>query len=72
MATAGAYALYNIGMRHVPASVSGIVTLLEPLTATLLGVVLFGERLGVAGALGSLLLFVSIGLLFRAPAGAAD
>src|SRR5919106_75683 len=52
VATAGAYAIYTIGLREVPASVAGIATLVEPLTATLLGVGLFGERLGAAGALG--------------------
>src|SRR5207244_2655003 len=38
VATAGAYAVYSLGLRRVPASVAGVVTLLEPLTATLLGV----------------------------------
>jgi DME family drug/metabolite transporter len=61
--TAGAYALYTIGLRRVPASMAGIVALLEPLTATLLGMFLFGERLGVTGVLGGILLFGSIGLL---------
>jgi DME family drug/metabolite transporter len=63
VATAGAYAIYTIGLREVPASVAGIATLVEPLTATLLGVGLFGERLGAAGALGALLLFAALGLL---------
>jgi DME family drug/metabolite transporter len=63
VATAGAYAIYSLGLRHVPASVSGIVTLTEPLTATLLGVLLFGERLGVTGILGAGLLFAALGLL---------
>lgn len=63
VATAGAYAIYSMGLRWVPASVAGVVTLLEPLTATLLGVLIFGERLGVAGILGALLLFSALGLL---------
>jgi DME family drug/metabolite transporter len=61
--TAGAYAAYTIGLREVPASVAGIASLAEPLTATVLGVVLFGEQLGAAGVLGGLLLFAAIGLL---------
>ena len=48
VATAGAYAIYTVGLRHVPASIAGVTTLLEPLTATILGVALFGERLGAA------------------------
>jgi len=65
--TAGAYALYAAGLRAVPASVAGVVTLLEPLTATLLGVLVFGERLGVTGGLGAALLAGAMGLLSRRP-----
>ena len=61
--TGAAYAIYAIGLRDVPASVAGIVSLLEPLTATLLGVALFGERLGAAGAAGAVLLFAGLGVL---------
>lgn len=67
VATAGAYALYTAGLRTVPASVAGIVTLLEPLTATLLGVLAFGERLGLSGATGAGLLLAAIALLSRRP-----
>jgi DME family drug/metabolite transporter len=67
--TAGAYAIYTLGLRDVPASVAGIASLMEPLTATLLGVGLFGERLGAAGAAGALLLFVAMGLLAGRDAG---
>src|SRR5215510_151016 len=63
VATAGAYAIYTIGLRSVPASAAGVTTLLEPLTATILGVALFGERLGAAGAAGALLLLAALGLL---------
>jgi DME family drug/metabolite transporter len=63
--TAGAYAIYTIGLRVVPASVAGIAALIEPLTATLMGVFLFGERLGAPGVAGALLLFAALGLLAR-------
>ena len=63
VATAAAYAIYTLGLRSVPASVAGITTLLEPLTATILGVALFGERLGPAGIVGALLLVTALGLL---------
>jgi drug/metabolite transporter, DME family len=63
VATAGAYAIYTLGLRSVPASVAGITTLLEPLTATTLGVAFFGERLGAAGVVGALLLVTSLGVL---------
>jgi drug/metabolite transporter, DME family len=61
--TAGAYAIYTIGLRHVPASAAGVAALMEPLTATLLGVFLFGERLGAPGVAGAVLLFAALGLL---------
>ena len=66
VATAAAYALYTLGLRHISAGVAGILGLVEPLTATLLGVVAFGERLGAVGLLGAGLLFASIALLARA------
>jgi DME family drug/metabolite transporter len=47
----------------VPASVAGIAALMEPLTAMVLGVWLFGERLGAAGVAGAVLLFAALGLL---------
>lgn len=60
--TAAAYALYTTGLRYVPAAVAGIVSLFEPLTATLLGAFLFGERLGPNGIVGALLLFAAVTL----------
>jgi DME family drug/metabolite transporter len=71
VATAGAYALYAAGLRRVPAAVAGVVTLLEPLTATLLGVLVFGERLDATGAVGALLLVSAIVMLGATPELAA-
>jgi drug/metabolite transporter, DME family len=68
--TAGAYAIYTIGLRDVPASTAGIAALMEPLTATTMGVLLFGERLGPAGAAGAVLLFAALGLLLSQDAPA--
>ena len=65
--TGAAYALYTIGLRHVSASVAGVVALLEPLTATLLGVLVFGERLGAAGVVGAALLVGALCLLSVPP-----
>jgi len=41
------------------------VSLLEPLTATILGVVLFDERLGPLGLVGAILLGIALILLVR-------
>lgn len=64
--TAGAYALYTAGLRSVSASAAGVASLLEPLTATLLGVLFFGERLGAVGWLGAALLLAALLLLAAA------
>ena len=40
------------GCTRVPATAAGIVSLLEPLTATTLGLLVFGERLGAIGVAG--------------------
>jgi DME family drug/metabolite transporter len=66
VATGLAYAAYTTGLTSVSAAVAGIVSLLEPLTATILGVVLFGERLGALGMLGAVLLGGALVVLVRA------
>lgn len=63
--TALAFVLFLIGIRHVTATAASIVTLLEPLTATTLAALLFGERFGAAGVAGAGLLFLAIMLLTR-------
>ena len=61
--TALAYVCYVVGMRTTPVAASGVLSLIEPLTATLLGVVFFGDRLGTMGAAGALLLLGSVAML---------
>jgi DME family drug/metabolite transporter len=61
-----AYAAYTTGLTSVSAATAGIISLLEPLTATLLGVVVFGEQLGAPGFAGGVLLAGALLLLVRA------
>ena len=61
--TALAYWLFLVSLQHVPATVSGILTLIEPLTATLLGTLVFRESLGRLGIAGAGLLLGAIALL---------
>ena len=70
VATGLAYAAYTTGLRHVPAGAAGIASLLEPLTATLLGMAVFGERLGALGVAGAILLFAALALVAAEPATA--
>lgn len=58
-----AYFLYQRGLRDVPASMATIVTLLEPMIAAVLAWFFFGERLGVIGLMGAVLLLGSIWIL---------
>jgi drug/metabolite transporter, DME family len=61
--TALAYLLFVAGMRTTPATVASIATLLEPLTATVLAALLFGERLAPLGLLGGGLLVAAMVVL---------
>lgn len=61
--TAIGYWLFLYGLRWLPATVASIVTLIEPLTATILAGLLFSERLAPAGIMGAGLLLTSMILL---------
>ena len=69
-ATAAGYLLFITGLRTVPAVVGTTLALMEPLTATLLGVGVFGERLGAPAATGALV--VAAALLATAVPDAAS
>ncbi|MGH3355658.1 MAG: DMT family transporter, partial [Nocardioidaceae bacterium] len=58
-----AYALFNAGLRGVSASSAATLGLTEPVVAAGLGVVVLGERLGVAGAIGAALVLVGLFVL---------
>jgi drug/metabolite transporter, DME family len=67
VATALAYGLFFHGLRTTPSEIASVLTLLEPLAATVLAVALVGERLPPAGWLGAVLLVIAIGVLYAAP-----
>lgn len=56
LSTYAAYGLYYTGLRQVEASRAVLVASVEPVVASLLGAVLFGERLGVWGLFGGALI----------------
>lgn len=60
-----AYVLLYAGLRSTPSGTAVVATLLEPVTAVLIAVLLLGERLTPAGALGCLLILVAIAGLGR-------
>jgi DME family drug/metabolite transporter len=53
VATALSYLLFSAGLRGVPAVTGTTLALAEPLTATVLGIAVFGERLGAVALLGA-------------------
>jgi DME family drug/metabolite transporter len=50
------------GLARVPAAAAGTLSLAEPLTASLLGIVALGERPSAAGAAGAVLLVAGLAL----------
>jgi drug/metabolite transporter, DME family len=64
--TALAYLFFFRGMRSTPATAASVLALVEPLTATTLAVVIFGETLGLSAVIGAgFLLIAMVTLLLR-------
>jgi DME family drug/metabolite transporter len=54
--SAAAYWLFTTGLNHVNATTAGTLSLVEPLAASILGVLVLGERLSATALAGCLLL----------------
>jgi DME family drug/metabolite transporter len=67
VATALGYVLFARGLRRVPAALAGTLSLAEPLTASVLGVVVLGERPSSGAAAGAALLAVGLVLAATRP-----
>jgi DME family drug/metabolite transporter len=61
--TALAYGLFFAGLRRTASGTASVLTLVEPLTATLLAVLLLGERLSVVQWAGAALLVTAVAVL---------
>jgi len=61
-----AYLLFGFGLTHMRSSVATTVTLIEPLVATLLAVVVVGERLDPPGWVGLALILIGVTVLITA------
>jgi drug/metabolite transporter (DMT)-like permease len=55
LATALTTVLWNYGLARIPASQAGVFVNLEPVVGAVLGLVLFGDRLGILAAFGGVL-----------------
>lgn len=62
------YLLFGGGLRRLPASSVATLTLAEPLTAAVLGVLVLGERPGATAAVGALLLLSGLVVISAARA----
>jgi DME family drug/metabolite transporter len=67
IATGLSYALFGRGLRMVGVAETATLSLAEPLTAAILGILILGERLSVVASAGALLLFVGLAVLMIAP-----
>jgi len=63
VATTAAYLLFGVGLKRLQPGHIATLNLFEPVVATLLGVLILGEHLGMAGWLGTVLVLVALGLL---------
>src|SRR5580698_1962162 len=70
--TAVAYTLYFRGLRSAAASTAALLTLLEPLTGTILASVLLGERLSASGIAGAAVIAAAGLLTVRANSNSPD
>lgn len=61
-----AYLLFGIGLRSVRSSAATTITLLEPVFATVLAVLVVGERLSVFGWVGFALVLIGLAVLVTA------
>jgi DME family drug/metabolite transporter len=57
------YLLFGRGLKQVPVATAATLTLAEPLTAGLLGVLVLGEKLTLPALLGILLIFAGLAVL---------
>jgi DME family drug/metabolite transporter len=62
LTTAGAYLLFGRGLSRIPVAVAATMSLAEPLTASLLGAFLLGDRLSATQWTGALLLLTGLAL----------
>ncbi len=60
-----AYVLLLLGLQTIPATTATIIGFLEPLTATVLAILIFNERLSATGLFGAVLLLAAMVIVWR-------
>jgi DME family drug/metabolite transporter len=69
--TAVAYTLYFRGLRRVAATTAALLTLLEPLTGTVLAAFVLGQRLSATGMAGAAIMLAAVAVTVRGSGEAA-
>lgn len=62
-----AYALFTFGISRIGAATAVTVGLMEPLTASILGVLVLGETVSLVGLIGSALILIGLVVVSRPP-----
>lgn len=62
-----AYALFTFGISRIGAATAVTVGLMEPLTASILGVLVLGETVSAIGLIGSVLILIGLVVVSRPP-----
>ena len=70
LCTAATTLLWNWGLTKAPASEAGVMLNMEPIVGSTLGMVLFGDRLGLSGWVGGAMILTCATLVSLQPATA--
>ncbi len=57
------YTLYTLGLTYTNAGTASILACVEPLTATIIGIAFYGDKLGIISFIGIILIFLAVGFL---------
>lgn len=60
------YLLLTLAVRDLPAGTAAALSIVEPMAATIFSVVLFHEQLGIASAIGIVMILASVFMLGKA------
>lgn len=57
------YSLWNSALKKIPVSLASFLIYLQPVSGAILSYFLFGEKLGIKGAIGTVLIFIALSLV---------
>ena len=57
------YTLYTLGLSYINAGTASVLACVEPLTATIIGIAFYGDKLGIISFVGIILIFMAVGFL---------